>query len=72
MEQYIFDYRKLNGRIHETLGSHRAFAKAMDLSDTTISKKLSSKSFFTQEEIEKAVNVLGIDRGMITTYFFTR
>lgn len=71
MERYVFDYRKLNGRIHEVFESRKEFAKSMGISETTISKKLSNKVYFTQKEIEKAADILGINRGMITAYFFT-
>lgn len=72
MERYVFDYRKLNGRIHEVFGNRKEFAKSMGISAATLSKKMTNKTYFTQKEIEKAADVLDINRGMINAYFFTR
>ena len=71
MARYVFDYSKLIGRIYEVLGSRKKFAESMGMSEATLSLKLSSKSYFNQKEIEKAVGILNINRGMITAYFFT-
>ena len=72
MDRYIFDYRKLNGRIIEVCGSKKEFAKSMGVSTVTISKKLSNKAYFSQKEIEKAKEVLHLENGSVSAYFFTR
>ena len=66
-----FNYRKLQGKIVEKLETQSAFAKAMGLSERTISLKLNNKIRFTQGEIFKACDILGIDYGDIGVYFFT-
>lgn len=72
MEKYVFDYRKLNGKIVEVFGSQKEFAKAMGISVASVSNKLTNKAYFTQKEIEKAADVLDIGKGAISTYFFSR
>jgi len=66
-----FDYSKLRGRIREKLRTEGAFSEALGRTHTTISLKLSGKYPFTQEEIAKAVEVLGIPEAEIHAYFFT-
>ena len=65
-----YNYAKLRGRIVEICGNNREFARAMDLSEHTISKKLSSEIPFKQTEITKAVAVLDIRDNDIRDYFF--
>lgn len=71
MKRYIFDYRKLKGRIKEIFGSQKKFAEAMGISTATLSNKLSNKVFFTQKEIQEAAVLLELSSGSISTYFFT-
>lgn len=66
-----YDYRKLRGRIKEKFNTQSAFAKAMGLSDVTISNKLNNNVEWGQEEIEKSVAILGIAYSDIHSYFFT-
>ena len=72
MERYIFDYRKLKGKIVEVFGSQKEFAKAMGINPVSMSKKLTNKAYFSQKEIEKAKEILNLGRGTADTYFFTR
>ena len=65
-----FNYDKLKGRIVEKCGTRRDFAKAMDLSERTISLKLSGKIAWKQPEILKAVEVLELEGSDIQEYFF--
>jgi hypothetical protein len=66
-----FDYSKLRGKIREKFGVQAGFAEAMGKSCATISGKLNNDVDFTQSEIIKAVNVLGLKGDDIPTYFFT-
>ena len=66
-----YDYSKLVGRIIEKYGKRAAFAKAMSLSEHSLSMKLNSKISFKQEEIIKACQLLGVTLADIPTYFFT-
>ena len=63
-------YAKLRGRIKEICNTNEEFAKQMGLSNVTISAKLNNKSQWTQPEIIKAVDVLGIESPDIPAYFF--
>ena len=67
----MFDYSKLRGRIREKFKTESAFAKAMNLSHNSISKKLNGKIMFVQNEIDKAMVLLEIPDDEISTYFFT-
>lgn len=67
-----FNYSKLRGRIREVFGTQDRFAEAMGRSNTSISQKLNNKSEWTQKEINRAVEVLGIDDVDISAYFFAQ
>ena len=71
MKEIRFNYSKLRGRIVEKFGSQQAFAMELGISDCTISTKLNGHTYFTQEEIAKAVKILDIDPAEVTSYFFT-
>lgn len=71
-EQMDFDYRKLNGRIVEKLGTKEAFAKKIGKSRTTVIQKLNNSINFSQNEIIKSCEVLEIDPIEIPVYFFTK
>ena len=64
------NYDKLKGRIVEKCGTRGAFAKAMGLSERTVSLKLSGKIAWKQPEIVKAIDVLGLESADIQAYFF--
>ena len=72
MERYVFDYRKLNGRIHEVCGSQKAFAEAIGISTVSLSRKMKNKAYFSQKEIEKSKEVLQLEPGAVAAYFFAR
>ena len=66
-----FDYSKLRGRIVEKYGSQISFAKAMGISERTLSLKMSGKRTWKQPEICLAINLLGLSEDDIKCYFFT-
>ena len=66
-----FDYRKLRGKIIEVFGKYALFAKAMNISEHTISQKMNSKVFWKQDEMIRACELLGIPLLDIESYFFT-
>lgn len=68
-----YDYSKLKGRITEKLGTQRAFAKAMGMSERTCTLKLNNRAHFTQPEIHRACkpDILDIECVDIPAYFFT-
>ncbi|MBO6293311.1 MAG: DUF739 family protein [Selenomonas sp.] len=67
-----FNYAKLKGRIVEKYGSQAAFSKALGVSERTLSLKINNKIFFTQGEIKRASELLGIDMSNIDMYFFAQ
>jgi transcriptional regulator with XRE-family HTH domain len=66
-----FNYNKLRGKIREIFKTQEKFADAMDMSSTSLSEKLNNKVEFSQKEIEKAVELLKIEKDDIPVYFFT-
>ena len=67
-----FDYSKLNGKIKERFGTQAEFAKAMGLSERSVSLKLNGKVFFKQQEIAKARDLLKIGEEDVVEYFFKK
>lgn len=72
MDRVFFDYSKLKGKIVEVLGNQSNYAKALGLSETSITNKLNNAVYFTQGEIITSVEVLHINLEDISTYFFTQ
>lgn len=66
-----FDYSKLRGRIVEKYSTLSAFAQAIGISDGTLSSKMNSKTYFSNEEIVEACKLLGIRFEEVQSYFFT-
>lgn len=67
----MFEYNKLRGKIIEVFGSQKKFAKAIGLSERTVSKKMRGLIPWTQPEMFKAVQVLNEPISMIDVYFYT-
>lgn len=67
----IFDYSKLNGKIKDQFKNRNDFAKLINLSANSLSKKLNNKVPFTSPEIYTIVELLGIDIKDIPLYFYT-
>ena len=67
----MYDYSKLKGRIVESFGSQTKFAKAMKMSERTLSFKISGKVSWKQREIVEAISLLGLEKDDIQEYFFT-
>lgn len=65
-----YKYNKLKGRIVEIYGSQKSFAKAFGIAENSMSLKLTGQTQFTQEDIEKAADLLSIDRADYGIYFF--
>lgn len=66
-----YEYRKLKGRIIEVYGTRKAFAKALDLSENSLSLKLTGKTNISQEDIELWSKLLGIDPDEYGSFYFT-
>lgn len=67
----VWDYSKLIGKIVEVYRKREAFATDMNISAPTLTSRLKSRSSFTQREIKRAVELLGIPYDEIPIYFFT-
>lgn len=66
----MFDYSKLAGRIVEIMGTRTNFAKALGVSEHTISFKMCGKKQWTQREMYQSSVVLGFSTDEIPAYFF--
>lgn len=67
----IYDYAKLKGRIIEKMGSQTNFAKALGVSDRTLSLKMRNKVVWRQDEIAKSIDILSLPIDSVMEYFFT-
>lgn len=65
-----YTYKKLKGKIKEVYDTQSAFAKALGLSENSLSNKLNGKIGLSQEDIELWTELLNIDKAEIGTYFF--
>ena len=63
-------YSKLRGAIRAQYGRQRAFARAMGLSPSTLSKKLCGHTEWTHGEIAKACELLGVPLADAYIFFF--
>ena len=70
MRKVKFDYSALKGRIIEKYGSQSSFAKALGVSERTLSLKLNNMVAFSQDEMLRAVLLLGRGSDDIRLYFF--
>lgn len=64
------NYAKLNWKISEVCGTQGKLAKAIGVSEHTVSKKLNQRAEFKTSEILKISEVLGISSEEIGDYFF--
>lgn len=67
-----YDYRKLIGRIIEKFGSRAAFAKAANMAERTLSRKLNNKAKLSQDEIVLWCKLLEIPETEAFPYFFAQ
>ena len=66
-----FDFSKLSGRIVAEYGTQYNFAKAMGISEHTLSQKLNNKVPWKTTEIAQVVDLLRLPHSDIPMYFFT-
>lgn len=67
-----FNYSKLLGRITERYGTQYNFAKAMGMSEHSLSVKLNNKVPWKTTEIVKMTELLDLDTDDIPSYFFEK
>lgn len=65
-----YKYNKLRGRIIEKYGTQEKFAEALGISKQSLSFKMTGKTGFSQRDIIKWCEVLGIEQERISEYFF--
>ncbi len=65
-----FDYSKLSGRIREKYGTQSNFAKALGMSERSLSLKIGGKRAWTQTEMNRAILCLELRSQDIPDYFF--
>lgn len=68
----MFDYSDLVKLIIYKYDTHEKFAEALGIGRTTLSAKLNNKVAFSQREINKATELLGLTDDDIPRYFFTQ
>lgn len=66
-----FDYSKLRGKIKEVYGTQDNFAAKLGIGRVSLSQRLNNLLDFSQEEINKSCEILGIKKEEIPVYFFT-
>lgn len=67
-----FDFSKLLGKITEEYGTQYNFARAMGLSEHSLSVKLNNKVPWKTTEIVKAMELLNINSSDVSAYFFKK
>ena len=65
-----FDFQELKGRIKGKFELQSDFAKAVGMSPVSLSGKLNNKVPFTQPEMNRICDALGIDKEFIPILFF--
>lgn len=63
-------YAKLRGRILEKFGTQAEFAKAVDISASTVNRKLNGYTDWTRQEVERVQIALDIPPDEVNLYFF--
>ncbi len=66
-----YDYRKLRGKIKEICGTQDAFSEKLGIGRVSLSQRLNNQLEFSQDEMLKSCDILGICREEIPVYFFT-
>lgn len=66
-----YTYNKLKGRIVEKYGSQKAFCKAINRPENTVSRKLNNLIPFSQEDIKEWSSALDINVSEYGAYFFS-
>lgn len=64
-------YNKIRGKIVEVFGSQREFAKAIGLSEQSVTAKLNGRTDLSQDDILKWADALNLKASDIGNYFFT-
>lgn len=71
MLEQRYDYSELKGDIKRHFGTQSAFARAIGISEPTLSLKLNNNAEWSQDEMEATLALLNAEKEKIVTYFFT-
>ena len=71
MNNIVFDYSKLLGKIKEKYDTQINFVKDIDLSLSSLNQRLNNKIDFTPRDIKTICEKLDINKSEIPDYFFT-
>ena len=67
-----WDYRMLRGKIREVCETQDIFVDKLGIGRVSLSQRLNNKLEFSQDEIFKACEILGLSQAEIPTYFFNQ
>lgn len=70
MDEPLFDYGKLRGRIKEICGTQDNYADAIGLGRVSVSQRLNNLLDFSQQEMFRSAEVLRFPKSQIPEYFF--
>lgn len=68
MKECLFP--KLDGKIAEHFGTRGRFAAALGISENSLTAKMCGRRKWKSAEIERARDLLGINRDEVGAYFF--
>ncbi|SFR80847.1 DUF739 family protein [Anaeromicropila populeti] len=66
-----YNYNKLLGKIKELYGTQEKFALELGIGRVSLSQRLNCKLEFSQQEISRSIDLLGLNKNDIPLYFFT-
>lgn len=72
MENVIYDYSKLKGKVREVFGTNEEYAHFLGISEASLYEKYKSNSYFNQNQIDKSINRFNESPEMIPIYFFAK
>lgn len=67
----MFEYKKLRGRIVEKYGTQTEFAKAIGISENSLSKKMNCITGISQDDIILWSELLDIDKSDFGDFFYS-
>lgn len=72
MENIMYDYSKLKGKVREVFRTNEAYASFLGISEASLYEKYKSESYFNQNQIDKSMHKFNEGPEMIPAYFFTK
>lgn len=64
------NYSHLKGKIVEKCGSQNTFSQKLGISKQALSKKMNNQSHFSQEQIQKSIEILQLNETEVIKCFF--